>query len=76
MNERVNELGVKLKIPRHHFQYLAEHGTLEEFVKAKYVEDNDAAREALDRAMENDKQKRKLMSVDNLPRSQAMTVQS
>jgi hypothetical protein len=31
----ITELETKLKIPRHHFKYLEQHGTLDEFVKAK-----------------------------------------
>ena len=42
LNKLISTLETKLKIPRHHFKFLEEHGTLEEFVKAKQ-EDNAAA---------------------------------
>ncbi len=58
----------KLKIPRHHFKYLEQHGTLAEFVRAKQDDDDAAARQALDKTLELDKMKRKskIMSVDQV----------
>lgn len=44
LQKKVDLLEVKLKIPRHHFKYLEEHGTLEEFAKAKFNQDTDGAR--------------------------------
>ena len=51
IKREVEELQVKLRIPRHHFKFLEEHGTLEEFIKAKVDGDNHAARSALDKAV-------------------------
>ncbi len=56
----VGELQVKLRIPRHHFKYLEEHGVLEEFVKAKMDGDDQAAKRALDKAI-----KKKASSVND-----------
>ena len=42
LNKLIGQLETKLKIPRHHFKFLEQHGTLEEFVSAK-VQDNSAA---------------------------------
>ena len=36
VNKILNELEIKLKIPRHHFKFLEENGALEEFVVAKF----------------------------------------
>lgn len=44
LQKRCNHLEVTLRIPRHHLKYLEEHGTLDEFVKAKHDNDNLAAR--------------------------------
>jgi hypothetical protein len=55
----ISDLQTKLKIPRHHFKYLEQHGTLEEFVKAKIDADSVAARQALDKTLEIDRMKKK-----------------
>ena len=52
LQKQVESLETKLKIPRHHFKYLEEHGTLEEFIRAKHCQNDKAARSALDKAME------------------------
>lgn len=54
LQKRCNHLELTLRIPRHHLKYLEEHGTLDEFVKAKHDNDNLAARQVLDRAAEAD----------------------
>lgn len=68
LHQLISMLEVKLKIPRHHFKFLEEHGTLEEFVVAKHQKDNDAAREALDRTveLERKKQKKKLYTLESI----------
>lgn len=47
LKNEIGELQVKLRIPRHHFKYLEEHGCLEEFVKAKNEGDGEKAKEVL-----------------------------
>lgn len=58
LHKKVEHLETMLKIPRHHYKYLEEHGMLEEFVKAKMEENDDAARLALNHAMEIGESKR------------------
>ena len=69
----VEHLEVKLRIPRHHFKYLEEHGILDEFVQIKHEGNDGGARSALDRAMEIGESKRnKLMqkyTVDSVNQS-------
>lgn len=67
LEKEVEHLEVKLKIPRHHFKYLEEHGTLNEFVKAKNNGNDDGARTALDRAMERGEKMR--YTVDSIHQS-------
>ena len=69
LNKLITELETKLKIPRHHFKFLEEHGTLDEFVKAKQEDDGAAARLALEKTLEINrvmKRKTKIMSVDQV----------
>jgi len=49
LQKEVDGLNLKLKIPRHHFKYIEEKGALEEFVKAKSINDDEGARQVLDR---------------------------
>ncbi len=44
LNRMIANLETKLKIPRHHFKFLEQHGTLEEFVQAKQDDNPHAAR--------------------------------
>ena len=63
-NDKINEINkdllTRLKIPRLHYKYLEENGTLEEFVKAKI--DNKDGSEILEKTLENKmrKEKRKI----------------
>jgi hypothetical protein len=52
LNKLIGNLETKLKIPRHHFKFLEQHGTLEEFVSAKVEENTAGARKALDKTLE------------------------
>jgi hypothetical protein len=53
LERKIRELETMLRIPRHHYKYLEDHGVLEEFVNAKAnLNDSQAARQALDKALE------------------------
>jgi hypothetical protein len=72
LHQLMSQLEVKLKIPRHHFKFLQEHGALEEFVLAKHSNDNDGARQALDKAVKIDQQKKKkLFTMESMVRQSA-----
>lgn len=60
-------MNLKLKIPRHHFKYIEEKGALEEFVKAKSINDDEAARQVLDRVAP--KQRPNKWTINNVRRS-------
>jgi len=66
LQKEVEGLNLKLKIPRHHFKYIEEKGALEEFVKAKFSNDDEAARHVLDRVAPKQRPK---WTVHNVRRS-------